>query len=121
MTFLDALEETILEARNSNILKCLGDQASKGSLIWQFCMYNRGAAAKFDLRLKGHSTRLRVFHGKEKLDNSFMEQYMTAEWVEYFLDTSTYTNKHAIKTEMLARIKSIKQGKTVEEYKQAIP
>ena len=117
MTFLDALERTILDSRSSNVIKCLGDQANKGSLIWQFCMYNRKAAATFGLKLKGHSTRLRVFHENEKVTNEFLANYMPNDWVDFFLDKATYTNSHAVKTEMLNRIDAIKDGKTVEEYK----
>ena len=117
MTFLDALEETILNARSSNMLKCLGNQGDRGSLIWQFCMYNRIVASTFGLKMKGHSTRLRVFHENEKVSNAFLANHIPNDWVDFFLDKDTYKNRHSIKTEMLARIKAMRENLSVEEYK----
>lgn len=120
MTFLDALEQTILDARSSNVIKCLGDQSNKGSLIWQFCMYNRKTAASFGLRLKGHSTRLRVFYDNQKLTNDMLKEHIPLEWIEFLLDKSTYENKQTIKGEMLNRLDFIKDNKSVEDYRKTI-
>ena len=117
MNFLDALEETILTARSTNMLKCLGNQGDKGSLIWQFCMYNRGVASTFGLRMKGHQTRLRVYHENEKVSTSFLYNHMSIEWADFFVDASTYKNQHAVKTEMLQRLNAIRTGMSVAEYK----
>lgn len=118
MDFLEALEDAVLEMKPDQLLNGLGDQSRKGSLVWLFCLKHRLQAAEFGLRLKGHSTRFRAFHGKEKVTNDYLNQYMSSDWVDFLLDASTY-KKHSVKTELLYRLKAIQQNTTTEEYKQS--
>lgn len=116
MDFLKALEVAVLDIKPAQLFSSLGDQSRKGSLIWLFCLKNRSTAAEFGLRLKGHSTRFRAFHGTDKVTSEYLHQYMSQEWTDFLLDKTTYKS-HSIKTELLYRIQAIQQNKTVEEYK----